>query len=348
MDTEIRVGTRCVGGGHPCLVIAEIGQAHDGSLGSAHAYIDAVACAGAHAVKFQTHIADAESTLAETFRVKFSPQDSTRHAYWKRIEFTEEQWAGLATHASERGLLFLSSAFSERAVDLLDRLQVPAWKVGSGEIGSRYLIERMARTRRPVLLSSGLASFEDLDRAAEWVRSSGAPLAIFQCTSMYPCPPDRWGLHVMEQMKERYRCPVGFSDHSGVIFAGLAAATLGANMLEVHVVFSRACFGPDVPASVTIKELQQLVCGVGAIEQARLAARDKDGVAAELRPIRRIFGKSVVAARALPASHRLSSDDLAFKKPGTGIPSSHVESLLGRTLKRSVARDELITEDNLD
>jgi N-acetylneuraminate synthase len=133
-----------------------------------------------------------------------------------------------------------------------------------------------------------------------------------------------------------------------MIFAGLAAATLGANMLEVHVVFSRACFGPDVPASVTIEELRQLVTGVGAIEQAHLAARDKDGVAAELRPIRRIFGKSIVAAHALPASHRLSSDDLAFKKPGTGISSSHVESLLGRTLKRSVARDELITEDNLD
>jgi N-acetylneuraminate synthase len=336
-----------VGDEHPCLIVAEIAQAHDGSLGAAHAYIDAVASAGAHAVKFQTHIAAAESTTAERFRVSFSRQDATRYAYWKRIEFTPEQWAGLERHATERGLLFLSSAFSEEALDLLERIGVPAWKVGSGEIASRYLIQQMARTGKPVLLSSGVASVADLDRAVEWVREGGAPVAVFQCTSLYPCPPEKWGLGLIDQMKQRYECPVGYSDHSGAVFAGLAAATVGAHLLEVHVVFSRECFGPDVPASVTIGELRQLVTGVGEIARARVSAVQKDAMAVELAEVRRLFGKSIVARRALPAGHCLCASDIAFKKPGTGIPAARSEEVVGRALKRPVAPDDLLQEDDL-
>src|SRR4029077_7411686 len=117
---------RAIGPGQPCLIIAEIAQAHDGSLGTAHAYVDAVAHAGADAIKFQTHIAAAESTHSEQFRVRFSPQDATRYDYWKRMEFTEEQWRGLGDHARERGLLFLSTPFSMAAVELLERLDMPA------------------------------------------------------------------------------------------------------------------------------------------------------------------------------------------------------------------------------
>src|SRR5215475_3461247 len=127
---ELSLSGRPVGGQHRCFVIAEIGQAHDGSLGTAHSYIDAVARTGANAVKFQTHIAAAESTPSEQFRVKFSPQDATRYDYWKRMEFTAEQWQGLAEHAAERGLIFLSTPFSFAAVELLERLDVSAWKVG--------------------------------------------------------------------------------------------------------------------------------------------------------------------------------------------------------------------------
>jgi N,N'-diacetyllegionaminate synthase len=146
----------------PCLIIGEVAQMHDGSLGTAHAYIDAVAGAGADGVKFQTHIAAAESTPGEPWRVKFSPQDSTRYQYWKRMEFSEEQWRGLAEHARDRGLIFLSSAFSAEAVELLERLGMAAWKVGAGEVSNLPLIERMARTGRPVLLSSGMSGWADV------------------------------------------------------------------------------------------------------------------------------------------------------------------------------------------
>jgi len=142
-----------------CLVIAEIAQAHDGSLGAAHAYIDAVARTGADAIKFQTHIAQAESLPTEPWRVRFSLQDASRYDYWRRMEFTEEQWVGLALHAQERGLTFLSSPFSFRAAALLAKIGVPAWKVGAGEITNIPFLEMLARTGKPVLLSSGFASW---------------------------------------------------------------------------------------------------------------------------------------------------------------------------------------------
>ncbi|MCZ6674123.1 MAG: N-acetylneuraminate synthase family protein, partial [Verrucomicrobia bacterium] len=128
---------------HGCIIIGEVAQGHDGSLGMAHAFIEAIARAGADAVKFQTHVAAAESTPAEPWRVKFSPQDATRYQYWERMEFTEEQWCGLKKHADEKGLLFLSSPFSLQAIDLLARAGVAAWKVASGEVSSLPLLHRM-------------------------------------------------------------------------------------------------------------------------------------------------------------------------------------------------------------
>jgi N-acetylneuraminate synthase len=331
-----------------CFLIGEVAQAHDGSLGAAHAYIDAVADAGADAVKFQTHFAEAESTPGEPWRVKFSRQDATRYDYWKRMEFSEEQWRGLAEHAQERGLIFLSSAFSFAAVELLERLGISAWKVGAGEVTNLPLLERMARTGKPVLLSSGMSTWAELDAAVECVRRAAAPVAVLQCTTAYPCPPEKLGLNVLAELRDRYDCPVGLSDHSGTIYAGLAAAALGARLIEVHVTFSRECFGPDVPASVTTAELKQLVEGVRFIERALANPVNKEAMAAELSDLKRTFGKSIVAARALAAGQRLTFDDLAFKKPGTGISAARVHEVVKRTLKRDLAANSLLSEDDFE
>ena len=147
----------------PCFIIGEIAQAHDGSLGTAHAYIDAVAATGADAVKFQTHIASEESSALDTWRVKFSRQDATRYDYWKRMEFTAEQWAGLKQHAEEKGLVFLSSPFSLAAIDLLERLGMAAWKVASGEVTNRLFLDAMIATKKPVLVSSGMSYLAELE-----------------------------------------------------------------------------------------------------------------------------------------------------------------------------------------
>ncbi len=344
----ISIGSHLVGDGHPCFIIAEVAQAHDGSLGTAHAYIDAVAKTGAQAIKFQTHIAAAESTPAEQFRVHFSRQDATRYDYWRRMEFTPEQWAGLAQHAAERNLVFLSSAFSLQAVDLLDALGMPAWKVGSGETNTWPMLERMARTGKPLLLSTGLSDWRSLDETVGRLRRERSPLAVLQCTTAYPCPPEKVGLNVLSELRRRFGCPVGLSDHSGTIFAGLGAVTLGANLLEVHVVFSRDCFGPDVPASVTTAELGQLVTGTRFLERALDAPLDKDAAAVDLAELRRIFGKSVVAGRDLPAGKKLTLDDLAIKKPGTGIPANQLDRVVGRVLRRAAPADTLLADEDFE
>lgn len=344
MVSGFRVGARPVGDGAPPFVIAEIGQAHDGSLGTAHAYVDAVADAGADAVKFQTHLAAEESTPEEPWRIRFSPQDATRYDYWRRMEFSPEQWAGLRDHATRRGLAFLSSPFSEAAVELLDRLEVPAWKIGSGEVTNHPLIDRVAATGRPVLLSSGMSTWAELDAAL--ARVPGAK-AVFQCTSRYPCPPEALGLDLLGPLRARYRCPVGLSDHSATVAAGLGAVSLGAELLEVHVVFDRRCFGPDTASSLTVDELAELVRGAGFLHRALARRSDKDACAEELAEMKALFEKSVVLREARPRGHPLTLDDLALKKPGTGIPARERDRVVGRRLARDVGADVPLTEEDL-
>lgn len=342
--SEDRVGLGVPG----CVVIAEVGQAHDGSLGTAHAFIDAIADEGADAVKFQTHIASAESTRGEPWRVKFSPQDASRYDYWERMEFSEEQWAGLKRHADERGLIFLSSPFSLRSVELLERLGVPAWKVASGEVSNLPMLERLLATRKPILCSTGMSSWGELDVVNEMARAASVPLTFFQCTSAYPCPPEQLGLNVLEELRERYGCAVGLSDHSGAIYAGLGAAAVGADVLEVHVTLSKKAFGPDVPSSLTFGELGELVRGAKFLARVRAHPVDKEAAAGRMEEMRRLFTKSVVAARPLEPGHELAESDLDYRKPGTGIPAARWRDLLGRRVDRSYAAGEQICATELE
>ena len=265
----------------------------------AHAFIDAAARAGADAIKFQTHIAAAESGATDTWRVKFSFQDKTRYDYWRRMEFTEEQWAGLRRHADARKLYFLSSPFSVEAVDLLKRVGVAAWKIASGEVNNIPMFERMAETGLPMLISTGMSPLKEIDAAISRARHCQIPVTVFQCTSAYPCPPTKAGLNLIPLFRERYSCGVGLSDHSGTIFPALAACTLGVDAIETHVIFSRDMFGPDVMSSITLDELRQLVDGVRFIMAMVRNPLDKDVVAEEMQPLRNVFMKSVVVTQNL-------------------------------------------------
>jgi len=345
---RIPIATRQVGPGCGVFIIAEVAQAHDGSLGAAHAYIDAAADAGVDAIKFQTHIASAESTAQEPFRAKVFPQDKTRYGYWKRMEFSPEQWRELADHARQRGLVFLSSPFSFEAMDILLDCDVGAWKVASGEVCNTPMVRRMAETGLAVLLSSGMSGWDELDRVTGMLVEMDAAFAVFQCTTAYPCPPEAWGLNLVPQMIGRYGCPVGLSDHSGTIAPCLAAVTLGASLLEFHVTFDRKMFGPDVPASLTFEQAAEMVDSVRRLSRALSSPVDKDAQAAVAQPLREIFTKSVVPARALAAGTVLSADDLALKKPGTGIPAGKYDEVIGRRLRRDVEADELISMDDLE
>jgi N-acetylneuraminate synthase len=188
---------------------------------------------------------------------------------------------------------------------------------------------------------------EEIDTAVEHIRSRGIEPAVLQCTTDYPCPPEKVGLNLVTEFRERYGCPVGISDHSGTVFPGLAAATLCIELLEVHVTFSREMFGPDVPASITTDELTQLTKGIRFIETMTAHPVNKEDMARDLKPLRDMFTKSVVAQKNLKAGKVLEKEDLTLKKPGTGLPAARLPELIGRQLKRAVAADTMISEEDL-
>ena len=329
-------------------IIAEIGQAHEGSLGIAHSYIDALAKTGVDAIKWQTHIAQAESSIYEPFRVKFSYEDDTRYDYWKRMEFSDEQWFELANHSCSRGLDFLSSPFSIEAAIILQKIGVKQWKIGSGEIYNPILVDYLLDTRLPILFSSGMSSIADLDNVINQAIKKSTPFGIFQCSSSYPTPPELWGLEILSDFRERYNCPVGLSDHSGGIYAGLAATTLGADFIEVHVTFDKKMFGPDVTSSITISELEQLVLGSKSIRLALNNKDDKDTLVSSTSNLKKTFGRSLALVSKLPSGTKLSKRDLTLKKPGSGILYDDINKVIGRSLKTHKGIDKLLTWDDLE
>ncbi len=331
-----------------CAVIAEVAQNHDGSLGMAHAHIDAAANAGADAIKFQTHIADEESTSAEPWRTKFSYQDDTRMDYWRRMEFTYSQWLELKQHADQAGIHFMSSPFSDKAVELLEKLDVPAWKIASGEITNTLLLDQVLETGKPVILSTGLSDLDEITAAVKYVRQATNALALLQCTSQYPCSPERLGLNVISQFRDTFQCPVGLSDHSGSIFSGLAAAAHGIQILEVHITLSREMFGPDVIASITTAELKSLVEGIRYIETINSNPVDKSRTDPDAAPLRNIFMKSLYAATTIQQGEIITRQHLTAKKPGTGIAVNCINQILGKSALKTIAQNTMIQADDLE
>ena len=329
------------------IVIAEVAQAHDGSLESAHEYIDLIANAGANAVKFQTHIAHAESTIREPWRVKMSTPDKTRFDYWQRMEFSESEWIELRDHCINRGLSFMSSPFSIEALNLLDRLGVEVWKLASGEVSNTPLVEAMIKTKKPIILSTGLSTWSELDEVVKWILESDIDLTVLQCTSEYPCPPELTGLNLITEYKKKWGCRVGISDHSGTIFPSLAAKTLGASVIEVHITSSRDSKGVDSPSSITPDELKVLVAGVKFLNIALANSADKAQLSAPAEEMRRIFGRSIVANSDLEIGHLIKKTDLVYKKPGGGLTWKEIGTLIDRRIMKSVSRDDLITAENI-
>jgi N-acetylneuraminate synthase len=329
------------------FIIAEVAQAHDGSLGIAHSFIDALKETGVDAVKFQIHIAEAESSIHEPFRVKFSYEDPTRYDYWKRMEFKPDQWAGLKKHCEESGMEFMASVFSNAAVDLLEKIGVKRYKIGSGEVSNLMMLDKIARTGKPVIISSGMSSYRELDRAAELLKEQNCDYSILQCTTAYPTKPEQWGLNVIRELKQRYSVPVGFSDHSGDLFACLAATALGAEIIEFHVTFDKKMFGPDSPASLTIKQVKMLVDGIKQITTALNNSVIKDEVS-QFSDLKDMFEKSLVVNRDLKAGMEINSEILDAKKPkGLGIPASEYKSVIGKKLKADLKAWSFLNYEDL-
>ena len=206
----------------------------------------------------------------------------------------------------------------------------------------------MALTGKPLVLSSGMSSLEELDKAAAFLKKLKASFAILQCTTSYPCPPEKIGLNNISNFKDRYKCPVGLSDHSGNIYSSLAAVSLKANIIEVHVVFDKDMFGPDVSSSITFKELQSLVEGANHIHKILMNPIDKDKIAnSEMSELRYLFQKSIVLSQDLEAGTKLEAKHLRFKKPGKGMSPDMAETIIRKILKRSLPADHFIKSGDL-
>jgi N-acetylneuraminate synthase len=329
------------------FLIAEIGQAHDGSIGILHSYIDAVAKTGVDAIKFQTHIAEAESSIHEPFRVKFSKQDATRYEYWKRMSFTLEQWREIKRHCDELGLEFMSSPFSNAAVDLLEQIGIKRYKIGSGEVNNLLLLDKIAATKKPIILSSGMSSFAELDTTVSFLSARNCEFSILQCTTAYPTKPEQFGLNVIKELKERYQVPVGYSDHSAKIETCIAAATLGAEILEFHVVFDRNIFGPDSASSLVMSEVSQLNQAVRTIQKALQNPINK-GDNSAFSELKVIFEKSLAINKDLRAGHIIRKEDLEAKKPkGYGISANQFADVLGKKIKSDKQKWDFLKSDDL-
>lgn len=330
------------------LLIAEIAQAHEGSLGIAHSYINALAKTGVDAIKFQVHIAEAESSIYEPFRINFSKQDNSRYDYWKRMEFSIEQWRELKNHCDEVNIEFMASPFSNAAVDLLEELNVKRYKIGSGEVNNFLLLEKIARTGKPIILSSGLSSFEELDETVKFLENKNIEFSILQCTTSYPTKPKNYGLNVIKEMKERYEVPIGYSDHSAKLETGIAAITLGAEILEFHAVFDRQMFGPDASSSLEIDEIKQLVFSIRNIDIARQHRVDKNDNSS-FSNLKEIFEKSLAVNKDLPRGHIISFEDLESKKPkGFGIPASQFQQVIGKSIKSELKQWDFLKEEHFN
>ncbi len=332
---------------HNPYIIAEIAQAHDGSLGMAHAYIDAVAKTGCHAIKFQTHIAEAESSVHEPFRVKFSKQDATRLEYWRRMEFSLKQWKEIKTHCDDVGIEFMSSPFSNAAVDLLEEVGVRRYKVGSGEVNNLVLLEKIAQTGKPVIISSGMSSFKELDQTIAFLKDRQVDVSVLQCTTAYPTKPEEFGLNVISELKNRYNIPVGFSDHSSSVEACIAAVALGAEILEFHVVFDKDMFGPDAKASLDFKETTQLVKAARNIAISIENPIDKSDNT-NFSELKSIFEKSLAINTDLKKGHVICFSDLETKKPkGCGIDASLFHEVIGKSLNKDLLQWSFLNREDL-
>jgi len=349
MGGTIAIANRKVGIGEPVFVIAEAGVNHNGDLDLALRLVDEAAAAGADAVKFQTFSAQKIAAVAAPkarYQLETTNPDESQRDMLRALQLDADDHRALVNRCADRGVLFLSSPFDQESVALLDELDVPAIKVGSGELTNTFLLERIAATGRPVILSTGMTNLEEVGEAVQTVATAGGgPLVLLHCVSTYPADPADANLHAMSTLREAFDVPVGFSDHTLGIEAALAAVALDACAVEKHFTLDRSLPGPDHRASLEPAQFRALVESMRVV-YASLGDGVKRPAEAELEN-RLLVRRSLVAARALLAGTKIEPKMLCALRPGTGIPPTRRAELVGRTVLRDLAAGEVIGWDDV-
>lgn len=350
MTIEVRIADHLVGEGRPCFIIAEAGVNHNGDMGLAKKLIDAAKEAAVDAVKFQTFRAeDVASRQAEKapYQKETTGSGESQFEMIRKLELSESDFEELSDYARGRGIVFLSSPFDRRSVDLLDRLGVPAFKIASGEITNTPLLRHVARKGKPVILSTGMSTLAEIDEALQVIGREGAKdIVLLHCVSSYPAKAEEANLRAMETLRSAFGLPVGFSDHTLGSTVAIAAVALGAVMLEKHFTLDRGLPGPDHRASLEPKELKLLVKAIREVERAM-----GDGVkrpTQEEERVKRVARRSIVARCDIPRGTTITEEMLEVKRPGTGIEPRYMDRVVGCIASSLIRRDEILTMDKLE
>jgi len=322
------------------MIIAEIGSVHDGDIKKALTLVKSASKAGADLIKFQMHIAE-EETLVDAPSPSYFTKEK-RFDYFKRTAFSLKEWKLIKKECEKFGKEFLCSPFSEKAIDYLEILKVKKYKVPSGELTNISLLEKLKKTKKHIILSTGMSSWEEIDIAVRILKKN---FSILQCSSIYPCPNDKVGINVINEFKKKYNCPVGFSDHTLGFSASFAAAANGATIIEKHFTLSKKMYGSDAKNSMEPKEFLFFVKNIKEIWQIMNNPVDKNNLN-QYKEMKKVFEKSIVAGRDLKANSTLRKSDIVFKKPGTGIRALNYKSLIGKKLKKSIKKNTLLKINN--
>ena len=347
--TTVRIGGHTVGHGYPCFIVAEAGVNHNGDVERAFQLVEAAKEAGADAVKFQMFKAEQLASAAAPkakYQVRTTGAAESQLAMLRKLELSADAHRALMESCAHHSILFLSSPFDESAADALEALDVAAFKIPSGELTNLPFLAHVAAKRRPMIVSTGMATLEEVEAGVRTIADAGNDeVILLHCVSNYPTAPGDTNLRAMATMAAACHAPVGFSDHTMGLEVALAAVALGAHVIEKHLTLDRSLPGPDHAASLEPNEFAAMVRGIRVVEAA-LGHGRKEPAASELDTAA-VARKSIVAVRDLSAGTVLGRGMLTCKRPGTGLAPYRLSSLVGRVLRVDVEADTVLTEDML-
>ncbi len=323
-------------------IIAEIGSVHDGKLNLAFKLIRKAASSGADIIKFQMHISEYETLKNAPSPKYFNKED--RYSYFKRTSFDLLDWKKIKKYCEQNDTEFLCSPFSTEAVDLLEKLNVKYYKVPSGELTNLPLLEKLNKTGKKIILSTGMSNWKEIDNAVKIFNKK--KIILLQCSSIYPCPLNRVGINVIKDFSKRYKCQVGFSDHTLGSSASFAAASVGASVIEKHFTLSRDMYGSDAKNSMEPEEFKLFSKTIKEIWHINQNNINKNNIK-KFKDMKIIFEKSIYAKNDLQKGHRIRFSDLSFKKPCKYLRADKYKTLIGKVLVKTIKKDEPLHVKNV-
>lgn len=351
MKTGLKIGNFEIRENSQVFVIAEAGVNHNGQLDLALKLVDTAAQAGADAVKFQTF--KAEDVVTEDGEMASYQQKNlgvriSQREMLKDLELPEDFYQPIIQRCQEKNIMFMSTPHGgKKSVDLLESLGMEAYKIGSGDLTNYILLNKVAKTGKLIILSSGMANLDEVKEAIDFIRSKGnEQIAVLHCTTNYPCPPEEVNLLAMKTMMEQLDIPVGFSDHTQGSEAAIMAATLGMAIYECHFTLDKSLPGPDHVASAEPEELKSKIEAIRVVPTI-LGNTEKVPNKSEVESMIKVVRRSIIAAKDLAGGHILGEDDLEAKRPGDGVSPIHYEDFIGKELKVNVKKDHQMKQTDI-